>query len=98
MGIFGNKGSVAQKPTGGLDDAGDGIPVPDGAFVQVAVMGGDVQNIDFVEGMTVAAALKAAGVVVPKGAVVQLNGHRAQEDDLLDANSVLQVTTRVRNG
>jgi len=68
-------------------------------WIQVAVLGGDVSTIDFQEGLTVGQALEQAGVQVANGQVVTLNGAPVQDmDQTLEADSVLNVVGRVRNG
>jgi sulfur carrier protein ThiS len=62
------------------------------------VLGGDVQKIDFEDGMTVGQALQNAGVERQDGAVVQVNGQPASDDDVLETGSVVQVTSRIKNG
>jgi uncharacterized metal-binding protein len=67
-------------------------------WVQVAVLGDDLHQLDYRSDMTVANALALAEVDVRKGLMVQVNGREAQLSDPLERNSVVQVTTKVQNG
>lgn len=69
-------------------------------WVQVAVMGGDVQKIDIPqEGMTVEQAINDAGVTVPQGSVVTMNGQPVMDmNTSLEPNTVLTVVSAVKNG
>ncbi len=67
-------------------------------WVQVAVLGGDVQQLDFEDGMTVAEVLQAAQIESTQGSVVQVNGRAAAADEIVEPGSVVQVTSRVKNG
>ncbi len=68
------------------------------SWVQVAVLGGDLHQLDYASDMTVANALACANVRVKQGLMVQVNGREAQLDEVLEPNSVVQVTTKVMNG
>lgn len=68
-------------------------------FVQVAVLGGDVRTIDYVEGLSIRDALLQSEVNVETGQVVTLNGAPVQDfDQTLEPDSVLNVVGRVKNG
>ncbi|HVO86208.1 MAG TPA: hypothetical protein VMT23_00550 [Candidatus Binatia bacterium] len=67
-------------------------------WVHVAILGGDTQQLDFTAGMTVGQALEAAGLTRQRGTMVQVNGVPADDDQELEPNSAVQITTQVKNG
>jgi hypothetical protein len=72
-------------------------PAP--GWVQVAVLGGDVYNVDHTEGQTVRQALEEAGVVREDGQVVTLNGTAVHDlDQPVEPGTVINVVSRVKNG
>ena len=80
------------------DEATATPPEEAAQWVDVAVMGGEVTKLDYEPGMTVRQVLEAANIELKRGSVVQINGQPAILDDVVEANSVVQVTGRVYNG
>lgn len=69
------------------------------AWAQVAVLGGDVANIDVTEGKTIAQALEDAGVTVEHGQSVSVNGEMITDfEQPLQPGTVVAVVTKIRNG
>lgn len=67
-------------------------------WIHVAVLGGDTRQLDFEPGMTVGQALEAADMRREQGTIVQVNGQPADDDQVLEPNSAVQITARVKNG
>lgn len=74
------------------------VPQAQHAWVQVAVLGSELRQTDFVQGMTVRDALAKVEVEVHDSMMVQVNGKPADLDRELEPNSAVQVTTKVENG
>lgn len=66
--------------------------------VRVATQGGDVRNIVFRKGMTVATALKSARVKKTKTATLTVDGKPATSKTKLKKESVVVATPKIRNG
>ncbi len=82
---------------GGNNPAEDAAPLPE-QWVQLAVMGRDITTLDFTPGMTVGEVIAGTGQQVGRGTVVTVNGRPAGADQVLEPNSVVQITSRVSNG
>lgn len=66
--------------------------------VRVTVMAGDTQEVQHASGLKTKDYLDKAGVTVPGGAVVTVNGAPADMDEELAAGSVVVVADKVVNG
>ena len=84
-----------NKDTNGLQDA---APTPTPKWVNVVVLGGDTQRLDYIAGMTVGQVMNNANLRLEHGQVITVNGQPATANDVIPANSVVQLTSRVRNG
>ena len=68
-------------------------------WVQVAVLGGDVHQIDLGEGKSVAQVLADANIEIETGQVVTVNGVPVTDfEQSLEPGTVVNVVSRVKNG
>lgn len=80
-----------------IDPTAEADPAP-AQWVHVTVLGGDTHQLDFTPGMTVAQALTSANLRREPGTIVQINGIAVEDDAVIEPNSVVQLTSRVKNG
>ncbi len=87
-----------------LSDSNTALPITDAPvltdaqWVNVVVLGGDAHRLDYVDGMTVAQALEQAELQLERGQVITVNGQPVDSEQVIEPGSVVQLTSRVKNG
>jgi len=66
--------------------------------VRVALLGGEVQTVEFDGATTVGDVLKQADISVGNGQIITMNGQTADINDIAEPGSAIVVTGRVKNG
>lgn len=81
-----------------LSDSKEAPVLNDAQWVSLVVLGGDERRLDYVAGMTVAQALEQADMQLERGQVITVNGRPADGAQTIEPGSVVQLTSRVKNG
>ena len=67
-------------------------------MIKVASQGKETKELEYQQGMTVDACLKAAGIDPGKGVTITVNGKDAVPGDTLKDGDMVVVTPKVKNG